>query len=86
MEKVAGTLETIAARRSIRRYHAEPIPEADLEAILGAALAAPSSGNQRAWRFLVVEAAADRRRLLEASARDVVASCPTEVLARNGGA
>ncbi len=86
MEKVSGTLETIAARRSIRRYRGEAIPAADLEAILGAALAAPSSGNQRAWRFLVVEAEADRRRLLEASARDVAASCSPEVLARNGGA
>ena len=86
MPQELGALEAIAVRRSIRRYSPEPVPAADLQAILKAGLAAPSSGNQRAWRFLVVEREEDRRRLLEESAKALVASLCEERLARNGGA
>lgn len=86
MTKELGALEAIASRRSIRRYSPEPIPSADLRAILEAGLQAPSSGNQRAWRFLVVESEEDRRRLLAESARALVASLPEDRLARKGGA
>ncbi|MBN2847907.1 MAG: nitroreductase family protein [Coriobacteriia bacterium] len=46
-------LEAIFGRRSIRKYTAEPVSEADIEPILRAAMAAPSAGNQQPWHFVV---------------------------------
>lgn len=46
-------IEAILTRRSIRDYTDEPVQEADIETILRAAMAAPSAGNQRPWRFVV---------------------------------
>jgi nitroreductase len=46
-------LEAIFGRRSIRKYTAEPVAEADVDTILRAAMAAPSAGNQQPWRFVV---------------------------------
>ncbi|MBQ2953107.1 MAG: nitroreductase family protein [Clostridia bacterium] len=47
-------LDTILARRSVRQYTADPIPEEKLNAILYAGLAAASSKNRRPWEFVVV--------------------------------
>lgn len=47
-------LDAILARRSVRQYTAEPIPEDRLNAILYAGLAAASSKNRRPWEFIVV--------------------------------
>lgn len=41
-------------RRSIRRYQARSIPQPLLEAILEAAIWAPSAHNRQPWRFCVV--------------------------------
>jgi F420 biosynthesis protein FbiB-like protein len=49
------TQAAIAARRSIRKFKEDPIPEEALDAILLAATQAPSGKNQQPWRFLVVE-------------------------------
>jgi nitroreductase len=57
-------IEAILTRRSIRRYTGEPIVEGDIETILHAAMAAPSAGNQRPWRFIVIT----DRGMLEAAA------------------
>ncbi len=46
--------ETMAARRSIRRFHSDPIPSALLERILEAARRAPSAGNRQAFEIVVV--------------------------------
>ena len=50
----------ILARRSIRAYSGEPVSEADVEALLQAAMAAPSASNRKPWHFVVVT---DRARL-----------------------
>jgi F420 biosynthesis protein FbiB-like protein len=47
-------LEAIAARRSIRRFRSEPVPEEVLRRILAAATQAPSGKNRQPWRFVVV--------------------------------
>jgi nitroreductase len=47
-------LEAIAARRSIRRFKDEAIPDEALDAILTAATQAPSGRNRQPWRFVVV--------------------------------
>lgn len=46
-------IDAILSRRSIRRFTGEPVPEARIETILRAAMAAPSAGNQQPWRFVV---------------------------------
>ena len=47
-------LPAIEARRSIRRYAPGEIPKADLEAMLAAAMLAPSACNTRPWEFFVI--------------------------------
>ncbi len=54
-----NTLEAIAARRSIRKFRSDPIPDEALEAILTAAIQSPSGKNRQPWRFVVVKE--DRR-------------------------
>jgi nitroreductase len=50
-----NTRDAIAARRSIRQFREDPIPEEALEAIMLAATQAPSGKNRQPWRFLVVQ-------------------------------
>ena len=50
-----NTLDAIAARRSIRRFKADPIPQDTLQIILSAASQAPSGKNRQPWRFIVVK-------------------------------
>ncbi len=46
-------IQTIFARRSIRKYTAEPVSEADIKTLLEAAMAAPSASNRKPWQFVV---------------------------------
>ncbi len=46
--------EAIFTRRSIRKFTAEPVSDADVQRMLEAAMAAPSAGNAQPWRFVVV--------------------------------
>jgi nitroreductase len=59
-------METINRRRSIRKYTAEPVSPEDIEAILRAAMKAPSARNQQPWHFIVI----DERPLLDRIAAD----------------
>ena len=47
-------LDIIKARRSVRRFRPEPIPDDLIEKILEAGRWAPSGLNNQAWRFAVV--------------------------------
>lgn len=47
-------LDLIQKRRSIRKYTAEPISDADIQTMLEAAMAAPSASNIKPWEFIVV--------------------------------
>jgi len=47
-------INTIFARRSIRKYIAKPVSEKDIRTMLKAAMAAPSSSNRKPWHFVVV--------------------------------
>ena len=60
-------LEAIEARRSIRRYRDEPVPEELINRILEAARLAPSTSNTQSWKFKVVTDAGMRRRLKESA-------------------
>ncbi len=57
--------EAMFSMRAIRRFRPDPIPEADLHAILEAAIQAPSGGNAQPWHFLLVTDAEQRARLGE---------------------
>jgi len=52
----------IAARRDIRRFRPDPVPEDTLRRVLGAGHAAPSVGHCQPWRFIVVSDAGTRQR------------------------
>jgi nicotinate-nucleotide--dimethylbenzimidazole phosphoribosyltransferase len=54
--------DVVLARRDVRRFRPDSVPEAVLERVLSAAHAAPSVGHSQPWRFLVVEDAAVRER------------------------
>lgn len=47
-------LDTIFARRSIRKYTEEPVNQEHIELLLKAAMAAPSASNRKPWQFVVV--------------------------------
>ena len=56
-------MEAIHSRRSIRRFTDQPLAEGVLEAILGAAMMAPSAGNARPWQFIVIDDAAVKEQI-----------------------
>ena len=60
-------IETIKARRSVRAYKPDPIPREHLGTIIEAGNWAPSGLNRQPWRFVVVESAPWRARLLAAA-------------------
>lgn len=47
-------MNAIFARRSIRKYTAEPVSDGKIIKLLEAAMAAPSASNRRPWHFVVV--------------------------------
>ena len=47
--------EAIVSRRSIRKYTTEPVSDEDIEALLNAAMHAPSAVNEQPWHFVVVK-------------------------------
>ena len=58
------TLQFLFARRSVRAYRDEPVPEALIRDLLEAGMAAPSAVAKDPWRFAVLT----RRDLLESVA------------------
>lgn len=59
--------EAIKGRRSIRSFAPEPIPDADLEKILEAGIAAPSAGNCQPWEFVIVKDPENKQKLVQAA-------------------
>jgi len=58
-------LESIFARRSIRKYTGAPVDRAALEKLLEAGMAAPSSNDRKPWHFVVIEDRAALAKLAE---------------------
>lgn len=56
-------LPLLRARRSIRRYRPEPVPEELVAQILDAAIWAPSAHNRQPWRFAVLQKREPKERL-----------------------
>ena len=47
-------IETIFARRSIRKYTSEIVESNKIDTMLKAAMAAPSASNRKPWHFIVI--------------------------------
>jgi nitroreductase len=64
-------------RRSVRAYRPDPIEKEKIEEILAAAHSAPSAGNLKARKIIVVEEEGQKRKLAEASfGQSFVAEAP----------
>lgn len=57
--------EWMSTRRSVRKFRPDDVARSEVEAVLAAAVTAPSAMNKQPWRFLVVT---DRDRLARAAA------------------
>ena len=60
-------MNAIDERASVRQYTDEPVTDEEVRAILRAAMAAPSAGNQQPWEFYVVRDAQKREALAACS-------------------
>ncbi|MCC3378996.1 nitroreductase family protein [Paenibacillus farraposensis] len=59
------TLSVISERHAVKSYVKDfKLPAEDLEAILTAAVQAPSAWNLQHWKFLVIESEEDKQKLL----------------------
>jgi 5,6-dimethylbenzimidazole synthase len=47
-------LSAIAARRSCRSFHSDPVADRDIESVITAAMSAPSPLNTQPWNFVVI--------------------------------
>ncbi len=48
-------MDSVLARRSIRKYKKQKIEDDKIKKILEAGMSAPSSGNEQPWHFIVVD-------------------------------
>jgi len=60
-----SALETIYARRSIRKYSDRPVTDEQVETVLRAAMAAPSAGNYKPVSYVVVRDPETRQALAD---------------------
>lgn len=68
--------DALAERRSIRAYTSEPVDEAALRRLIGAAILAPSATNAQTWSFTVVRDQDLLGRLSDASKAHLLANLP----------
>ena len=61
-------LEVLRARKSVRRYKPDPVDRETLLRVLEAARIAPSAKNVQEWKFVVVQDAETRKKLVPACA------------------
>ena len=61
------TIETILTRCSVRRFESKPVAREVLDQILKCGDSGPSGANNRAWRYVVVQDAGFKSKLIERS-------------------
>lgn len=75
-------MEAIRTRRSIRHYQPQPVERDKLLRVLDAGRLAPSARNEQEWRFIIVEEASMRHKLMQAAAyQSFVAEAPVVIVA-----
>ncbi len=73
--------DVIAKRRSVRHFNNKlAVSDADVRALLDAAIAAPTAGNIQPWRFVVVRTAEARERLASALQQRWAAAAPVVIV------
>lgn len=73
--------EVVAKRRSVRHFNTKlTVTEADVRALLEAAVSAPTAGNIQPWRFVVVRTAAARERLAAAMGQKWATAAPVVIV------
>lgn len=69
--------EAIKARRAVRSYKSDPVPEESLKRILEAARLAPSAKNEQTWKFIVVKDQEKKKQLSQAARnQEFIAQAP----------
>jgi len=51
---MAGLIDVILSRRSIRKFTRDPVTDQQIETLLRCGFAAPSAGNTQPWQFIVI--------------------------------
>lgn len=73
--------DVLAARRSVRHFNAKlAVSQEDIDALLAAAVAAPSAGNVQPWRFTVVSSLDARERLAGVLSQHWATSAPVVIV------
>lgn len=73
--------EVMAKRRSVRHFNAKlDVSSQDIDALLEAAVAAPSAGNIQPWRFVVVRSLDARERLANALQQRWATAAPAVIV------
>jgi nitroreductase len=72
--------DVIDRRRSVRHFNTKlVVTDQDVEALLQAAMTAPSAGNIQPWRFVVVKSTAARERLAAAMHQKWATAAPVVI-------
>ena len=73
--------ELLRSRRSVRSFRSDAPPDATLEALIEAAVTAPSASNKQPWRFFIVkseETIAAMARAVREAVEQIAAHIPPE--------
>jgi nitroreductase len=73
-------LEAIHARRSVRSFRDEDVPDETIETLLRAAMAAPSANNGQRWRFVVVRDPAVKAHLAAPAGKAPAGRAPVDIV------
>ncbi len=78
-------MDVINSRRSVRKFQSKPVEKEKIEALLKAAMQAPSAGNQQSWEFLVIQDSENLKQLggVSPHAKPVLGSAVSIVLLGN---
>lgn len=77
----ANLFDVLRARRTIRRYTPEPVSDEDIDALLEAAMYAPSRMDRRPWRFIVLRDQALQQEMADAlGVRNYLAEAPALIV------
>jgi len=71
-----AVMDIILSRKSVRKYTAEPLTEAEIETLLRAGMAAPSAKNIQPWSFIVVTDKEVAKRLVTKSVNRMYPEAP----------
>jgi nitroreductase len=78
---IEAVFEAIKARRSVRAYLPEDIPDKVIASILEAAIWAPTAGNAQPWYFYVLRDKYLKKKLTEAAlAQAFIAQAPVVII------